>query len=262
MREAFVGIDVAMANGKRLPVVACVRGEGRLLPLSLNSTRSPRPPKGCGNCGIVAPGVAAGLSEATAAYLRAVEQQFGITIMRIGIDAPSAARPDDVALRRAEAALDANGISYIQTPSLSAFQAMPGRVREHLAAGGEADRVPCANQLWMLFGFELFRVLSRAGWSCLEVYPQATVRALGVGGKHKSERGAVLEQLTEAAKHTGWPAEPHLADLKSIAFGSAHDRLDAYLAAWVASLDESERTALGQPPDDVIWIPKLEARAA
>lgn len=262
MTEAFAGIDVAMAKGKRLPVVVCTNVEGVLVPLALAGRDCPEPPSGCGNQEIVKPGVVAALAKATVNYLVAVEQRFKVEIGRVGIDAPRAPRPNALARRRAEAALDDKGISYIQTPSAADFEAMPRRVRAHLEAGGSPARIPCANQLWMLYGFELFRALSAAGWSCLEVYPQATVRALGVGAKHKSTPGAVLEQLAAAARYTGWPAEPRVAGLKPIAWGSSHDRLDAYLAAWVASLAEDAREALGQPPDDVIWIPNLEARVA
>jgi hypothetical protein len=108
----------------------------------------------------------------------------------------------------------------------------------------------------MLFGFELFQVLGLI-WPCLEVYPQATVRALGVGQRHKHEPGAVLEQLTAAAAHTGWPRPVSLVALREIAFGSRHDQLDAYLSAWVAGLPEEEREPLGHPPLDVIWRPRL-----
>jgi hypothetical protein len=30
--------------------------------------------------------------------------------------------------------------------------------------------------------------------------------------------------------------------------------LDAYLFAWIAGLDETDRLPLGVPPDDVIWV--------
>ena len=39
-------------------------------------------------------------------YLRQVESHFGVTVCRIGIDAPSDPRRDDLARRQAEAALD------------------------------------------------------------------------------------------------------------------------------------------------------------
>ena len=42
--------------------------------------------------------------------------------------------------------------------------------------------------------------------------------------------------------------------------GKRHARLDAYLAAWVAALPEDQREALGLPPNDAIWIPRLDRR--
>ena len=157
-------------------------------------------------------------------------------IVRIAIDAPSAPCRDGLTLREAEAALDREEISYIQTPGRAAFDLMPERVRQHLAGGGSEATLPCANQLWMLFGFSLFEALSGAGWTCLEVYPQATVRILGSGQQHKSTPGAVEAQMAATARLTGWPEKADVSVLKSVAHGSLHDRFDAYLAAWVASL--------------------------
>ena len=111
--------------------------------------------------------------------------------------------------------------------------------------------------VWIQVGFALFRQL-RVISDCLEVYPQATVRQLGVGALHKFKAGAVDAQLVAVSAYTGWPhslaGEPKLDE---IAWGSRHDQLDAYLAAWVAALDETERVAFGEPPDDVIWVPRV-----
>jgi hypothetical protein len=117
----------------------------------------------------------------TVSYLRAVESVLGVQIQTIAIDAPRAPRRVDQALRAAEQALSERGISYIETPSAEVFAAIPDRVQAHLDAGRLQSTLPCANQIWMLFGFDLYRVLSEDRWVCLEVYPQATVRALGAG---------------------------------------------------------------------------------
>lgn len=256
-REAYAGIDVAIAKDKRLPIVVVVRRAGRLEPLALRERGAPEPPRGCGNAAIVDQENRERLAFESATYLKAVEEHFDVRIVRIAIDAPSAPRRDDRTLREAEAALGREGISYIQTPNRSAFHSMPERLRQHLAGGGSHATLPCANQLWMLFGFALFDALSRAGWTCLEVYPQATVRILGSGQRHKSTPGAVVAQLTATARHTGWPQNPGTSALGCVAYGSLHDRFDAYLAAWVASLPDSERRPIGTPPDDVIWVPRL-----
>jgi len=254
---AYAGIDVAVAKKKRLPIAVCTWQNDRLEPLALNAKALPKPPHGPGNAAICDPARCRELAAQTASYLRAVESALGIAIQVIAIDAPSSPRAPGQALRAAERALAARGISYIETPNADAFAAIPDRVQAHLAAGGLESRLPCANQIWMLFGFELYRVLCAAGWACLEVYPQATVRALGAGDIHKSGGGAVLTQLQAAAKYTNWPQEQDVSALKSIGWGTLHDRLDAYLAAWVAALPRERREALGEEPDDAIWIPRV-----
>jgi hypothetical protein len=154
--------------------------------------------------------------------------------------------------------MDATGISCFTTPSSKEFGHIFEKVRRHLADGGVESRLPHANQLWMYVGFQLFERLSAIA-PCIEVFPQAIVRAIGAGEVHKSKAGAVESQLRQAAKYTGWPSENNEGVLfGEIGFGSAHDRLDAYLSAWVAALPESKRVAMGMPPDDVIWVPKVE----
>ena len=55
--------------------------------------------------------------------------------------------------------------------------------------------------------------------------------------------------------------EEALHELKEIIRAPGHDAVDAYASAWIASLEESERTPLGTVSDnDVIWIPKQERR--
>src|SRR4051794_32243823 len=51
--DAFVGIDVAVAKAKRLPVCVCVRGNGALEPLALRGSGLPLPPSLPGNVAIV-----------------------------------------------------------------------------------------------------------------------------------------------------------------------------------------------------------------
>ena len=143
------------------------------------------------------------------------------------------------------------------TPSADELEQIRGRVRRHFAEGGAETNIPHANQLWMLAGFALFEELAGLA-PCLEVYPQATVREIGAGQIHKSQRGAVGKQLAAAKPHVGWPLGiDGESALRDIAWGAPHDRLDAYLSAWVASLEESGRRAYGNPPKDAIWVPRI-----
>ena len=147
--------------------------------------------------------------------------------------------------------------AFIQTPEQSVFDRIPEDVATYQRDRSARKGLPQANRIWMLFGFDLFRVLSAAGWECLEVYPQATVRVIGAGERHKGSLDGVLAQLTAAAVHTGWPDPVSVEALRGIAFGSRDDCLDAYLAAWVAALDEADREPLGKPPLDAIWVPRV-----
>ena len=215
------------------------------------------PPRGSGNAMVLDEDVVTEFVEATATYLVRVCDHLGVRLGRIAIDAPSAPRLAGTDRRAAELAMDRAGISCFSTPSADDFNEIFTKVRRHLGQGGAENRIPHANQLWMVVGFRLFSRLSELA-PCVEVFPQATARVLGSGQVHKSESGGVEAQLAEAAIHTGWPgggeADPAFED---IAFGPAHDRLDAYLSAWVAALAPEERHAFGDPPDDVIWAPKV-----
>jgi hypothetical protein len=62
--------------------------------------------------------------------------------------------------REAEKALDAAGISCFTTPSAETFDFIKHKVKTHLDTGGAENRLPHANQLWMLVGFELFKAFN------------------------------------------------------------------------------------------------------
>lgn len=133
--EAYVGIDLAFAKRKPLPVVVCVHRNGRLEPLLLRTADAPLPPRGQGNVKTLDSAVLAGFAEETVQYLRAVENHCGVSIVRVGIDAPSDPRPDDVARREAERVLDGHRIHCFTTPGVQQFQMIRSKVETHLAEG-------------------------------------------------------------------------------------------------------------------------------
>jgi hypothetical protein len=110
----------------------------------------------------------------------------------------------------------------------------------------------------MLFGFELFASI-RSGLKAevIEVYPFAIVRALLPACQHKTTEQGYRDQLAAVAARTGWEPQKLEARLKATAPGSRHDRLDAFMAAWIASLPPERRRAFGDArrPDDAIWVP-------
>jgi len=257
--DAFLGIDVAFAKRKRLPVAAVRWDADVLMPWSLAEHNAPAPPRGCGNVAALDDTLLAGFADDVVTYLRELEHHFGFRIQRIGIDAPSDPRPDGVARRKAEIALDGRRISCFTTPSVSQFKMIRRKVNEHLAAGGAEARLPHANQLWMLVGFALFNRLRRS-WECLEVFPQATASLLGASAVHKTEPRGLAAQISAASRHTRWPAgEFQRNPFRGYVWGPAHDGLDAYMAAWMAALEPPGRKALGAPPNDAIWVPNLGA---
>jgi len=252
---SYAGIDVAFAKGKHLPIVVCRVAGGVVEPLPLRRAAA-TPPRGQGNALALHAGVREAFAEKTVAYLRAIEKEFAVHIERVAIDAPSEPRQSGHGRRACEREMDRLRISCITTPDTEQFGAICARAQAHLADGGAQSRIPAANQIWMLVGFALFQRLRRE-WECLEVFPQAIAWALSASAVHKRRPEGQLAQLTAAAEHTGWPSPPSLAALDDIAYGSRHDRLDAYLAAWIASLPESRRRAAGVPPNDVIWLPGI-----
>lgn len=255
MERAFAGVDVSFARGKRLPVAICTWNCGRLIPKRLHEL-SVVPPRGSGNVATLSEETVRAFAREAAAYLKEVSKRLRLRIVRIGIDAPKAPAMEGVR-RAAEVAMDRAGVSCIATPSRDGFEKIREKVRVHLGEGGAESNLPHANQLWMLVGFALYEELSSVA-ECLEVFPQATVQALGVGHQHKSGRGAAEAQLSAAARLTGWPSQ-WVKDLllEEIGWGHGHDLVDAYLSAWIAALSESDRVALGTPPEDAIWIPRL-----
>lgn len=257
--DAFVGIDLAIALNKRLPVALCHWQSGRFVPLPLSAPDTPPAPRGMGNVRALDPRDRAQFAEATADYLGALEAYFTVRIRRVAIDAPGAPCRPGLARRRAESALDQCHVSCFTTPSEEAFSRIVERAKGHVRAGGAPARLPHANQIWMLVGFALFRVLSER-WPCLEVYPQATARALGVGGLHKSSPGGMEEQLRAGRRHTGWPADVSSGVFAGRVSGARHDACDAYLAAWVAALPSARRRALGRGTGDTIWVPRVASR--
>lgn len=256
-RAAFAGIDVAVARAKRLPVCVCVHERGALVPLALAGATA-KPPRGIGNVSVALDAAATlAFADAAAAYLHAVEAEFAVTVRRVAVDAPRGPAPAG-GRRVSEDGLAARGIPFYRTPDEAGWTRICGEVRAHLAAGGGAGRLPQANRLWMLAGFALFARLARE-WECLEAFPHATGVALGAAGRRKLTRGGLDDRLAAVALRTGWPSPPQAGALDAVAFGARHDKLDAYLCAWVASLDEGARDGIGGPADDTIWLPRASA---
>jgi len=255
-QDAFVGIDVAFAKEKVLPVSVCVRPTGSPLDILPLRVSFEKPPAGRGNVLALDEQVRRQFAEDVLAWVGKLERAKHLKVRRIAIDAPSSYCRDGSGRRSAERSLDVCGISCFATPTEEEFQSKVQATRKFLADGGERSRLPNANQLWMLVGFDLFRTLGQQ-YECIETYPHAVVHQLKCASQHKSTEQGLKSQIDEAAKVVGVSATELRAKLLAMGFGSTHDRLDAFLSAWVASLEEKDRKAFGTPPDDVIWVPKV-----
>jgi hypothetical protein len=261
MNEAFVGIDVACAKGKLLPICVGIRAGNRFVPLSLRGRR--HPPRSAGNKAALDAAWCRGFADEVVAYLRDVEREHDVSITRIGIDAPSAPRSDGASVRASERGLGAAGISFFKTPSREDLEKNFAEAATYVASTRDETRMPHANTIWMRVGFALFDAL-RPRWECIEVYPQATVRglvaagALPEGSAHKSLGKTPLVQLQACSRYSGWPLEESARETRRIGYGALHDRVDAYLAAFTAALPPEQRVHYGNPPHDAIWAPAFD----
>jgi predicted nuclease with RNAse H fold len=245
MEEAYCGIDVAFAKRKWLPVAVCTSNGSALRALPLRGTR--QAPRGLGNRAALDPNLVAGFARATLDYLRRIERTHSVSINRVAIDAPRDYAPEGQR-RLAEAAMDRAGISCFATPSRAQFELIRKKAEAHLSVGGAESRLPHANQLWMLVGFEIFRVLE-PHFDCIEVFPQAAFRALDSAIAHKSGSNGLARQIELLSMATGLSIQSidHSSD------GARHDRTDARLAAWIASLNPQSLAIHGDGRRDTIW---------
>lgn len=251
----YIGIDVACAIGKKLPI--CVVSAGYpLVPLVVPRHLAGLIPRGAGNKEIAGAKPFQEAARGVASAINRIVDETGWKIKRIAVDAPAA--PPATDCRLSENELARLGLSSFTTPALSAWSGIREKCANHLRIGGTPSTLPYANKIWMLYGFELFASLRRGLMvEVIEVYPFAIIRALLRACAHKSTEQGYQDQLVAIAARTGWDPEALEAKLKVTVSGSRHDRLDAFMAAWVASLPLERRRAFGdaQRPDDSIWVP-------
>ena len=257
MLPVYVGIDLACAKNKRLPI-CLVSEEERLVPLQIPTNVRDLLPRGLGNREIASENPFHVSAERVACALKQLEHEKGWRIERIAIDAPAA--PPTSGSRLCELELFKKGLSVFKTPIESDWTTIRNQCVEHLNMRRSESTLPFANKIWMAYGFKLFSGL-RASFCCevIEVYPYAIVRRLLSDVEHKSARTGYADQLAVIAHHTRWDKPDELARrLQEVVPGvKPHDRLDAFMAAWIATLPAHGRRAYGDPQDanDSIWIP-------
>jgi predicted nuclease with RNAse H fold len=226
------------------------------MPLTIPKHLAALIPRGVGNKEITA---IAPFHEAARDVVTAINRiviEMGWQVERIAVDAPAA--PPATGPGASEDELGRRGLSSFKTPSASAWPSIRQQGTNHLGLGGDVASLPHANKIWMLFGFELFACLKNGlSAEVIEVYPFAIIREVLPACEHKSTEKGYRDQLDAVAARTGWEPQKLKARLKATVPGSRHDQLDAFMAAWVASLPPQARRAFGdaQLPDDAIWVP-------
>ena len=251
----YLGIDVACASNKRLPICAAALGD-TVEPLKIPEHLLRLIPRGKGNREVTEVAPFRDAARGVARAIGQIAREMGWRIERIAVDAPAA--PPNAGARASEDQLGRCGLSSFRTPAAPAWAGIRETCIRHLDANGVLARLPYANKIWMLFGFELFAALrEEVATEVIEVYPFAIVRALLPACEHKSTEQGYRDQLAAVAFRTGWDPGRLEQQLKGSVAGSRHDRLDAFMAAWVASLPPAGRRAYGdgQQPDDSIWVP-------
>ena len=91
-RPCYVGIDLAFAKNKRLPVVICIWEQGRLIPQPLRNIGI-IPPRGKGNAATMFQSVIDYFVSEARLYIESVCDYFNLQPLRIGIDAPCGTNP-------------------------------------------------------------------------------------------------------------------------------------------------------------------------
>src|SRR5215217_5177932 len=117
MREVFVGIDVAFAKQKFLPIIICEWEGERLLPLPLRRMTSRLPPRGSGNAATLDDNILRAFAQDAVRYLTQLRDELGLDIRQIAIDSPKEPCREGAARREAELAIDRMKISCFATPS-------------------------------------------------------------------------------------------------------------------------------------------------
>lgn len=257
-RSVYIGIDVAFAKKKRLPISVCEIIDGQFTALRLRREFD-KPPAGRGNKAALDESQVKEYAELVVQWVRKLQKKQSLSVVQIAIDAPSNYCLPHLTRRLSEQALDKAGISCFATPTKTQFDEKISNSLEHLKLGGKLSRLPNANQLWMLVGFALFDALTTAGFDCVETYPQAIVHELKCSSQHKSTSEGLKGQIERVGAVLGYSKKELTALLATMGYGSRHDKLDALLSAWVASLPKEHRKVFGAEPDDAIVVPNMDA---
>lgn len=235
--DVYMGIDVAVATSKRLPI--CVLDtRGHIVP-----ARWKKIERGPGNRALIANrNLAKEWADRVAEAIRVELEQGHLECQVIMVDAPSA--PAQKGRRQCEEELKNAGVSFFQTPPLEEFESW------YKLSPKDNTHIPNANRIWMLAGLELFKALKRTfpAAHVLETYPEAIAHAYGKSGNQ--EKLAILAAELPSTIGDLWP------ELRRAIWGSCKDVLDAALCALTAAMwAKGQVRCWGREPGEAIYVP-------
>jgi hypothetical protein len=150
--SVYIGIDVACALGKRLPI-RMVSAEPWLMPLTVPRELAALIPRGVGNKEVFTTIPFQDSARCVAQAIAHILNEIGWHVERIAVDAPAA--PPDSGSRESEIEMGSCGLSSFRTPAASAWPGILQQCHDHRGRGGTSAALPHANKIWMLYGFRV-----------------------------------------------------------------------------------------------------------
>lgn len=140
----FIGIDVACAVKKQLPVCVVSAG-GQLAPLSIPKVLMGKITRGAGNREVTAEAPFRKSAQDVASALKLIAKEMGWRIERLAVDAPAA--PPVMGSRLSENELGRAGLSSFRTPAKADWLGIREKCINHLRGGGRPATLPYANMI-------------------------------------------------------------------------------------------------------------------
>ena len=166
MTQTYLGIDVAFAKSKRLPLCFCQRTPVGLRPIPIKSPDLPKPPAGRGNRVALDPEIVREYAESVLIYLAEIQSTLGLSIQTIALDCPSTPKAENLDRREAEIQMDRLRISCFATPSETEFEQIRSKAVRHLEDGERKPgcRTPIRSGCWSGSSSSGFSVGSTDAW--------------------------------------------------------------------------------------------------
>jgi hypothetical protein len=141
----FIGIDVACAKRKRLPICFTTFNGNRLEPLEIPRELIDKLPIGRGNDQILRSNPFRSEARTLAHILDHIDGEMPWKIVRVAIDAPAAIPAKG--RRASETSLRTSGLSCFLTPDKREWESIRRVCKKHLRTGRPLNCLPHANKI-------------------------------------------------------------------------------------------------------------------